>query len=246
MNNQRRNTTEEIDLLELFFVLKKKLAVIIAAALAGAVLFGAYTMIFVTPLYSASARMYVLGANTTIESITDIQLGSQLKGDYAIMIKGYSILNDVIDNLGLDMTYEQLNNIVKVENLNDSRVLAVTVTHPVPETAANIANEVANVSSLKISEIMDTVQPNVYEPARIPKAPVSPNLSKNILMGALIGLVLACAVIIVIHLLDDRIKTEEDVEKYLGLTVLGTIPDKGKNRKKSEKSNNKKSGGDKQ
>lgn len=226
MNKQLENDEIEIDLKELFLALKKKIWIILGAFIAGTALMAVYTIFLVTPVYSASSMMYVLSTTTSITSLSDLQLGTQLTNDYVVLIKSRPVIEQVIENLGLNMTYGELNNAVSVTNQTDTRILTITVKSAVPETAQKVADELASVTATQVAEIMGTEEPNVFENATLPTSPVSPSLKKNCILGGIAGLVLACAVVIVMYLMNDSIKSEEDVEKYLGLTTLGIIPEK--------------------
>lgn len=228
------NEEMEIDLLELLLVMKKKLAVILLAGIIGLVVMFAYTTFIVTPLYSASSMMYVMPDNTSSNSSTlsDMQVGQQLSSDYASMIASRGFMEEVIKKLNLTMTYQELLKKVEVTNPTSSRILQVTVQDPNPQTAANIANEVADVAELKLKEITGMQAIKIYEEAAVPEQPSSPSLKKNCALGALAGIVLAMVVITVIYLLDDTIKTEDDIEKYLGMTTLGVIPYNGRRLQK--------------
>ena len=233
----------EIDLLELLLVMKKKLALILLAGIIGLVVMFAYTTILVTPLYSATSMMYVMPDNTSSNSSTlsDMQVGQQLSSDYASMIASRGFMEDVIKKLNLTMTNQELLDKVKVTNPTSSRILQVTVQDPNPQTAADIANEVAAVAELKLKEITGMQAIKIYEEAAVPEQPSSPSLKKNCALGALAGIVLAMVVITAIYLLDDTIKTEDDIEKYLGMTTLGVIPYNGRKlQKQAQKQRRKK------
>lgn len=221
---QERMNAAEIDLVELFFALKRRLWLIIAALAAGVVLMAAYTVLLVTPQYSATSMLYVLTTSTSITSLADIQLGTQLTSDYAILMKTHPVIDQVIENLGLNMSYETLVGKISISNPADTRILNITVTDPVPETAQKIANELASVTVEQMASVMKTDEPSIAEEAQLPKAPVSPSLKKNCAMGGLAGAVIAAGIIIVLYLLNDKLRSEEDIEKYLGLTTLGVIP----------------------
>lgn len=243
MNKQLENEEIEIDLKELFFALKKKIWAVLGAFFAGIILMAVYTIFLVTPIYSASSMMYVLSTTTSITSLSDLQLGTQLTNDYVVLIKSRPVIEQVIENLELNMSYEELNSAVSVTNQTDTRILTITVQSPVPETAQKVADELASVTATQVAEIMGTEEPKVFENAILPKSPISPSLKKNCALGGMAGIVLACAVIIVMYLMNDSIKSEEDIEKYLGLTTLGVIPEKsGKDGRK--KRNRAHSGGE--
>ena len=215
----------EIDLRELFYALKKRILVILAAILAGAVIAGAVTKLFITPVYSATATMLVLTKETTLSSLADLQIGSQLTKDYNILITSRTVLQDVVDELNLDMTYKELKERITVENPSDTRILSITAIDKDPEMAKKIADTLAKTSADFIGDKMEVTPPKIIEEGEVPTIQTSPSTKKNVLIGALAGLVLSAGVIILLTLMEDTIKTEEDIEKYLGLTTHASIPD---------------------
>lgn len=221
-----RNEEFEIDLQDLFFALMSKLWAIIAALLIGAIAAGLYTTLAITPMYKSSSSIYILNQTTDLStlSMSDLQVGSALTNDYRVLVKSRAVLNKVISNLELDMTYEDLNNSVTTYNEDNTRVLTIMVHNPDPYMAKTIVDEVTQVSIKRIAEIMDTVEPNIVDEGTVDTVAISPNLKKNVLIGALIGFILAAGIIVVRFLMNDSIKTSEDVEKYLGLNTLGVIP----------------------
>ena len=234
---KKRNDNEEmeIDLLELLMVMKKHLSAILLAGIVGLVIMFAYTSFLVTPLYSASSMMYVMPDNSNSmnsSTLSDMQVGQQLTSDYSSMIKSRSFMEDVIKKLNLTIDYQQLLGKVEVTNPTSSRILQVTVNDPNPQTAADIANEMASVAESKLKEITGMQAIKIYEEASVPDRPSSPSLKKNCALGLLAGIVLAIAVITILYLLDDTIKTEDDIEKYLGMTTLAVLPYNGRKQQR--------------
>ena len=234
---KKRNDNEEmeIDLLELLMVMKKHLAAILLAGIVGLVIMFAYTSFLVTPLYSASSMMYVMPDNSNSmnsSTLSDMQVGQQLTSDYSSMIKSRSFMEDVIKKLNLTIDYQQLLEKVEVTNPTSSRILQVTVNDPNPQTAADIANEVASVAESKLKEITGMQAIKIYEEAAVPDRPSSPSLKKNCALGLLAGLVLAMALVTILYLMDDTIKTEDDIEKYLGMTTLAVLPYNGRKQQR--------------
>ena len=237
---KKRNDNEEmeIDLLELLMVMKKHLSAILLAGIVGLVIMFAYTSFLVTPLYSASSMMYVMPDNSNSmnsSTLSDMQVGQQLTSDYSSMIESRSFMEDVIKKLNLTIDYQQLLEKVEVTNPTSSRILQVTVNDPNPQTAADIANEVASVAESKLKEITGMQAIKIYEEAAVPEKPSSPSLKKNCALGLLAGIVLAMVVITVLYLMDDTIKTEDDIEKYLGMTTLAVLPYNGKKQQRQAK-----------
>ena len=235
----------EIDLIELFFALKKRILVILAALLAGAVIVGVYTKAFITPMYSATSTMLVLTKETTLTSLADLQIGSQLTSDYSMLITSRTVLQDVVDELNLDMDYKELKSSISINNPTDTRILEITVTNSDPKMCKTIVDDLAKTASKFIGEQMEVTEPKIIEEGEVPTDKISPNTTKNIMIGALAGLVLSAGVVVLITLMDDTIKTEEDIERYLGLSTLASVPDRrdyitGKRKKKRKGSRRKK------
>ena len=153
-----------------------------------------------------------------------MQLASQLTKDYAQLIKSRSVLEKVIVNLELEDSYSSLNNRVSVTTPTDSRILAITVTDPSPLEAQIIANEIRTVASEQITDVMNIDAVNTVDEADLPKLPASPSIKKWTALGFLIGAFICIAVLLIRFLLDDTVKTSEDVERFLGMSTLAMIP----------------------
>ena len=244
-NEVMRDQEIEIDLVELFHELLKHWKAIVASIVLLAAVFGFYSKITFVPEYEASAEMYVLTKSTSITSLADIQVGSSLTNDYEYVITGRTVLSQVIDNLDMDETYEQLSKRVSIENPTDTRVLRIVVTDTNLEDAKTVADEIANVSSAYIADNMDQSQPKIIQTAYVSKTPVNNNILKNTLIGGVLGLFLAAGIVVLGYMLDDTISTAEDMESRTGLKVLASLPvdqseyDGKKSSKKRKKKNNK-------
>ena len=222
--NLRDNDEMEIDLLQLFYALKKKIWFILAAMIIGGGLAGAYSKFLITPQYSSTSMMYILSKETTLTSLADLQIGSQLTEDYKVIVNSRPVLGEVIDSLALDMSYEQLLAKVSIGNPTDTRILTVTVTDPDPYRAKAIVDCVAETASDYIGEIMEMIPPKIIENGTVATRKTSPSNRKNAVLGALAGMVLVCGVIVIQVIMNDTVRTEEDVERYLGLSVLASVP----------------------
>lgn len=213
----------EIDLMELFYRLLEKAKYIIATALLGAILAGLYTHFMVTPLYRSSAKLLVLNSKETI-NMANLQIGAALASDYIEVFKNWHVHQTVIDELDLPYSTGQISGMINASVANNSRLITITVTSPDPQEARDIAMCYLRVAQEFIASKMETDMPNVFEEARVPTAPVSPNLKKNILMGFLLGAVLACGIVVLLFMVDDRIRSAEQLEKHLHLPTLGMMP----------------------
>ena len=220
----RENEEIEIDLLELFYVLRKKIAVILLAALAGTAVFGAYSFLIAKPVYESTAKIYILSQSTSLTSFADIQISSSLAKDYEEMIFSRPVVTQVAKNLNLDYEYEELKDKLSVTNPADTRVLSITCRSNDVREACDLANEFATVSKRSIADIMDTDEPTLFEKAVVNENPVKPEKLKNMLIGFLLGLIIACAIVIAQYMMNDSLKNEDDVERYLGLNTLASIP----------------------
>ena len=240
MENQVTNNNDEIeiDLGEVFHLVISKLGVIILSGILLGVLSIIGTMLFITPKYESTTKIMVLNKqdNNTLTS-ADMQTSTQLTKDYAELIQSRTVLEGVIAQLNLDMTYKEMLNQVSVETSSDSRIVSISVTDEDPYTASEIANAVRDMAADHIQSVMDIEAVNVVDTANIPNEKASPSLAKNGVIGGLLGVIIAMAAVIIIYLTNDTIKVEEDVERYLGLSVLGSIPFSEKeSRSKKKKS----------
>lgn len=234
---------DEIDLLELLFAFRKKWWLILMAVVIGGLGAGGYSKLMMTPIYSSTAMVYVLSKETTLTSLADLQIGSQLTKDYMVIATSRPVLEQVIEEQGLTVTYEELKSQITVDNPKDTRILSLTVKDIDPVRAKTTVDKVAQVSSEYIGDIMEMVPPRIIESGVVADCPVSPNAGKNAVIGGALLAAAVCGVIAFQIIMNDTVRTEEDVEKYLGLTVLASIPDdesmkaenKQKNRKKSRK-----------
>lgn len=236
------NSNDTIDLLELFYVLREKVLLILAVALLFACGAAGYTKYFMTPTYTSTSTILVLSKETTLTSLADLQLGSQLTKDYTVLINSRPVLEQVIENLGLDMNYKQLRASISVANPSDTRILTLSANLADPRLAKAVVDELAQVSSEYIGDKMEVTPPKVIEQGEISTVKSSPSMKKNVMMGFLAGAVLVCGILIVLELLNDSIQTEDDIEKYLGVPTLAVIPDRMlQTGKKSKKKKHKKS-----
>lgn len=216
----------EIDLMGLLNYLKKRIMIIMASVLVFAALGLMYSALFTTPRYVAETRLYVLNRSSTIGvQGSDYQVSTYMLQDYQILITGKNVTKEVVKQLHLDMTPEALSSKISVSAPEETRVLQINVSDADPQQAANIANKVCEVAMQELKRLTDAdAVHQVYE-ADVPTRSVSPGVKKIVLLAALCGLIIAVAVVTVMFMLDDSIRSEEDVERYLGLSVLGVIPD---------------------
>ena len=214
----------EIDLLELLMVYRRHIWIILATTIIGAAAALLVTVSLIKPMYESTSMLYILNKSTSLTSLADIQIGTQLTKDYKVLVTSRPVTEKVIEDLQLDMTHEALVKKVSIGNPSDTRILTITVKDRNPMVAKTIADKFAEVAVARMAVIMDTTPPNIVENAVASDKPVSPSKRKNTMMGALAGMVLSMGIITLLYLLDDTVKSADDVQKYLQLSVLGSIP----------------------
>lgn len=215
----------EIDLYALLLKIKKKWWFLAITFLIGIVIAGLYTIKLVTPLYQSSSLIYMRGSQTNkIASLQDLQIGAELTKDYEVIFRSRPILEKVIQNLNLDMSVTKLNGLISMENPSDTRILKVSVKSEDPYQAKDIVNELVTCSIDSVKEI-DAKEPYVVEKAIAKTEAISPSLTKNVVIGGLLGILVSMGTIVLEFIFSDRIESSEDAEKALHVPVLGTIPE---------------------
>ena len=223
MEKQYESDEIEIDLKELFFEVVAEWKKILISTVLAAVIMYVVSAFIMTPQYQSTSKLYLMKSGG-ISSLTDLQLGTNLANDYMEVIDGRPILDQVIENLSLDMNYDELKGLLTFVNPTSSRIIEITVTHPEPETAKAIADEIADVAATYIEEKMDQDKPSVLQYGYVAEGPVSPSVMKNSVLGALVGAFLAIAIIVITYLLNDTIMTPDDMERKVGVKVLASLP----------------------
>lgn len=220
-----QNDEVEIDIGHILSILWEKILVIIATGIIVGLAGFLVSKFLITPKYESETKLYVLNrANDSATTLSDVQLSTQLTKDYQILVTSAPVMNQVIKELGLNMKASELASTISVDTPSDTRVLQITVTSDDPKRAKDIADKVAQVSSKKICDIMKIEQVNVIEEGSMSEEPAVDTVQKWTLIGLALGIVLSCAVIIIRSMLDDTVKTTEDVEKCFDLSTLAVIP----------------------
>ena len=215
----------EIDLWEICLVLIHNLALIISVGIMAALVAFLATQLFGVPKYESTTKIYILNKQeNNAVTYSDIQLGTQLTKDYAELIQSRFVLEEVVQGMGLDLSYEEMKKKVSVTTPTDTRILAITVTDTDPVMAMQLANAIREAAAVHIMNVMDIQAVNVSETANMPMEKAGPSVLKNTFIGGVIGVFLMIAIVLVRFLMDDTVKTPEDVEKYLHLSTLAVIP----------------------
>ncbi|WP_293695704.1 Wzz/FepE/Etk N-terminal domain-containing protein [Streptococcus sp. UBA3373] len=223
--NSNDNASIEIDVLYLLRKLwSRKFFIIFIALVVGTVaLLG--SVFLIKPKYTSTTRIYVV--SRTADSITnqDLQAGSYLVKDYQEVITSNEVLSSVIDKEKLSLTPNELSSMISVTIPTDTRVISISVEDDNAQEATTIANTVREVAAEKIKAVTKVDDVTTLEAAEVPKEPSSPNIKRNTLIGVIAGGVLAVISIIIVEVLDDRVRRPEDIEDVLGLPLLGIVPD---------------------
>ena len=212
-----------IDLMELLTQILDHWLLVVICAVLGTAIMGVYSFKIATPMYKSTSKLYVVNSKDSAINLSDLQIGNYLAQDYQEVFHNWHVQDQVIEELDLNYSYSQLNSMVSVSNPSNTRILYITVTSPNPEEARSIASTFAKVACEFIAVKMDQEQPNVFEEARLPLTPSSPNKSRNLMIGFLLGAMLAIAVVVIRYIADDKVRTPEDIEKLLGLPTLGVV-----------------------
>ena len=221
---KEQNDEVEIDLLEIFALLKEKIVKIVGVGVILAALVAIGTLFIIKPQYESTSKLYIVGESNSIMSLTSLQAGSQLAQDYIHIVESRPVIEKVISNLNLDMEYDDLLDIITLNNPSDTRILEVTAKTDDPYVAKEIVDEIGKVSADRIKTIMGVDPPTTVEYGHVADEKSSPSLVKNTAVGLVGGMLVSAFIIIVIYLLNNTISSEDDVEKYLGLNNLGVIP----------------------
>lgn len=227
---------DEIDLMELFTVIRSKIHIILLSGILLALVAFVGTKLLITPMYTSVTKLYVLSRQDSTTGVTysDLQTGTQLTKDYAELVTSRPILEKVIAVLNLDMSTTELGNHITVETPSDTRFLVINVEDESPKQAKEIADVLREAVSGQITEIMHAESVDTIEDGSLPTIPSSPNFKKNMAIGGMLGILISLGVIFLMFIRDDTLKNPDDIERYLGLNVLTSIPIK-ENVKKSKK-----------
>lgn len=220
-------TNMEIDLRELFNVLLKRAWIIVlCAVLVGSAML-VYTATCVTPKYQASVTMYVnnnSSKDNDYVSANDLSVALRLVETYVSIVISDKVLDRVIEESGLMLTTAQLRSMISARAEGETEMFRVTVTSANPQMSADIANTIARIAPVEISQIIEGSSAKTIDEAKIPQYPSAPSLTLNALVGGLVGAALAVFIVVLMHVLDVRVKREEDLRKICDVPVLGVIP----------------------
>ena len=217
----------EIDVLQLVKVLwKRKFVIVLVALLAGITAF-AYSSFVIKPQYTSTTRIYVVNRNQADKpglTNQDLQAGAYLVKDYREIILSQDVLEKVVADQSLTMDAKTLGKKVSVTVPADTRIVSISVRDGKPEEASRIANALREVAAQKIISVTRVSDVTTLEEARPATSPSSPNIRRNTMMATLVGAGFVTVVVLLVELLDDRVKRPEDIEEVMHLSLLGVIP----------------------
>jgi capsular polysaccharide biosynthesis protein len=240
--NQYNNTAsyeeqgKEIDLLEIIFNIYQRLWTVVLAVVVFALGAAVITKFFITPMYESTAKVYVVTKqDTDVITNADLQTSTTIVNDVLLLVKSRPILEQVLTDSNQDISYQTLYNAISVESPEDTRFMDITVTYDDPYMAEQLVNSLARVSVEQMEEVLDVKSASIVEEGSIPINPSSPNLMKNTALGALIGFLFACIIIVVMVVGNDKVKSIDDMESLLGVRCLGAIPESSDFKSEAEK-----------
>ena len=220
----QQSNVQEIDLVELFFTLLHNWKLLLIGLIMGAVIMAGYYGMFVQSTYRATTELYITNSDSII-SLQDLQMGTALTEDYKTIITSRTVLNKVIEDLQLNMDYRQLRKLISVSNPTGTHIISTSVTTTNRDSSRIIANDLLNVSIERLYQVIGTSEPTIIDYSQADAVEnVTPSLRRYIMMGGLIGMLLVAAFITIRVMMDTTLKTEDDVERYLKLPMLSSVP----------------------
>lgn len=219
---------EEINLKEIIDLFWRKKFFIIICCLLGAIAGLIYTMKFVTPKFTATSSLILVQTDSSGSAAgvttSDVTLNDKLIETYKELAKSKSVINEVIDELKLDLSYGRVKSEVSVQAVTGTQILKISVTDVKPERATAIANTLSQVFSNKVEEIYKIDNINVVDEAETPQAPSNINHKKDVMVFVAVAFVLSIAIIFLVSVLDTTVGQNTDFERTLGVKVLAEIP----------------------
>ena len=228
--NQDNTKSVEIDVLALLHKLWTKKLLILFTAFYFAAFSFLGTYFFIQPTYTSTTRIYVVNQATDNKNLSaqDLQAGTYLVNDYKEIITSNDVLSEVIKDEKLNLSEAELSKMVSVNIPTDTRLISISVKAKTGQDAQVLANKVREVASKKIKTVTKVEDVTTLEEAKLPSSPSSPNIKRNVLLGAILGGFVAIVAVLVREVLDDGIRRPEDVEDVLEMTLLGIVPDTDK------------------
>lgn len=219
----------EISIEEIFHILIKWMPLIVLCAIVGGVLSGVYSWRYLDNVYQTSSIVMVSNSKDSSDvteqmTSSEYNFNVQLVNSYSALCRTNRVLDQVIDTLDLPMTANQLSSLISVASVNDTEIIYISVRSGDPLLAQNICNTMTEVFQKEVINIMKMDNVQIIDNAPLMLAPISPNRERNVLIGVMLGIVLGAALGFALELLDNTVKTDEQIQELLGVPVLGTVP----------------------
>ena len=219
---------ETIDLREYFFILKKKIWLIIASALICGLISGLISFFVLKPVYQANTSLIVNkeveNQVTQMTTTDDLNYVQKLAVTYGEIIKSRTVITSTIEKLKLDMTYEELSEAISVTNVDSTQIIKISVQHNSPLIATKICNTIPEIFSKEVQRVVKASGVEVIDKAIVPENPIKPNKKMNIAIAAVLGVMASVFVIFLMEALNTSIKEPKDIEEKLGIPVFGVVP----------------------
>lgn len=225
---EKTNDIFEIDLKSLINMFMARIKLISLIVIIFGISFFLFSRFAITPLYSTSFTMYVNSNKTVVSeniSINEMNTATLLVNVYVEMIKSDNILSEVAQQTNLGYTAKDIKGMISASAVNETPIMQVKVTNANPAYAIMIANAIADIAPEKITEFMDGSSVKIIDRPKLPEYPSSPNVTKNTAIGIILGLIVSCGLVLLMEILDTRIKSEEELAKLLDIPVIGVIPE---------------------
>lgn len=214
---------EEIDLSELFDYFIKKIWVIIVIIMVALVLGLTYSIFIKKPLYSSDVSIILVNKDSG-QTATEVTVNQKLVSSYKEIVTSRRVLNQVIENLDLDYSTDELKSMITVSSVGESEIIKISITNKKAAEAQKIADETAEIFKKEIIDIYNLKNVSILDSAVLAQGPYNINLAKDVIIYLMIGLVLACGSIFIVFYFDNTVKSVEQIENRLGVAVIGTIP----------------------
>lgn len=233
MSENNLQTKKTVDLAELFLLALKRWFIIIPIMIACLLLAFVYSAFLATPMYDSTAKLYVVNKETESVNYVDFSVSTYLTNDFTEIISDVVVLEEVSEDIGNKYNVEQLKSFINITQPENTRIIEITVRSPEAADSKKIADSICRISQDKLVDVMGFDRINVIRDGSLATAPSSPNMVLSLIYAFLIGFVISCIIVLIIYLTDNKISTQQDIEKYLNLSVLAYIPyNQGKQKSK--------------
>lgn len=219
---------DAIDLLEILHIIRKRLWIIAFITIMATFVSGVISFFFLDKVYETSTTLMVSKTqddSTNVLQYNDVLLSQKLVKTYSEIAKSNRVLDKVIQKLGLDVTAEDIRKKITVNSVQDTEIIRISVEDLVPQYATDLANAIAVVFMGEVADIMKIDNVQLIDPAKVPDKPVKPRSILNMAIAGVLGLMVSLGIIFLVEYLDNTVKSSEDIERRIGLPVLGSIPD---------------------